>query len=286
MSYLDRIRQCNQYNLERCIPFYIEDEQLGWTEKSFLPHLKGHENVFEVSDESLRIHSSLDTVEARSEAIRPILWSLHQEGVIDTWVGELYPIVKAFDEAPRLLMERASTHYFGVKSFGVHINGLVKIKGETHVWIAKRALDKPFWPGMLDQMVAGGQPFGISLIDNVMKECEEEADIPLNVAGTAKLTAELHYCSQGSRGVNPDTLYVYDLWLPEDFVPKNTDGEVDSFELWTLDKLATVTEHSGIFKDNCNLVNIDLLIRLGIINERHSDYAKIKKELYAQNLMF
>lgn len=286
MSYLDRIRKCNEYNLERCVPFYIGDEQLGWTEKSFIQHLEVHDDVFDISAEALRFHEAFDSVDARSEAIQPILWSLHQQGIIDTWVGELYPIVKAFEEEPRLLIERASTHYFGVKSFGVHINGLVNKGGETHIWIAKRALDKPFWPGMLDQVVAGGQPFGISLIDNVVKECEEEADIPVDVARTAELTAELHYCSQGSRGINPDTLYVYDLWLPEDFVPRNTDGEVESFELWSLNKLREVTENSTVFKDNCNLVNIDLLIRLGLLDDKHEDYAQIKDELYAQTLVF
>ncbi|CAA6819577.1 MAG: NUDIX hydrolase, associated with Thiamin pyrophosphokinase [uncultured Thiotrichaceae bacterium] len=286
MSYLDRIRQCNQYDLERCIPFYIEDEQLGWTEKSFLKHLEIHDDVFNISDQKLSFHESLDTVEARSDAIQPVLWALHQQGVIDTWVDELYPIVKAFEEKPRLLIERASTHYFGVKSFGVHINGLVDKDGETHIWIAKRALDKPFWPGMLDQVVAGGQPFGISLIDNVVKECQEEADIPLEIARKAELTAELHYCSQGSRGINPDTLYVYDLWLPEDFVPRNTDGEVESFELWSLHQLRERTENTAVFKDNCNLVNIDLLIRLGMIDEKHKDYGQIKNELYAQALVF
>lgn len=286
MSYLERIRQCNQYDLDRCLPFYIGHEQLGWVDKSFIQHLVAHDQVFDVSDDALRFHASLNSLEARSEAIQPILWSLHQQGIIDTWVGELYPIVKAFEETPRLLIERASTHYFGVKSFGVHINGLVNKGGETYIWIAKRAVDKPFWPGMLDQMVAGGQPFGISLIDNVVKECEEEADIPAEVACKAELTAELHYCSQGSRGINPDTLYVYDLWLPEDFVPRNTDGEVDSFELWSLDKLRDVTEHSGEFKDNCNLVNIDLLIRKGLIIETHEDFAQIKAELYAKNSVF
>ena len=36
------------------------------------------------------------------------------------------------------------------------------------------------------------------------------------------------------------------------------------------------------FKDNCNLVNIDLLLRLGMITETHSDYAEITSSLYAQ----
>lgn len=30
------------------------------------------------------------------------------------------------------------------------------------------------WPGMLDHMVAGGLPHGISPLENVFKECQEE----------------------------------------------------------------------------------------------------------------
>ena len=35
---------------------------------------------------------------------------------------------------------------------------------------------------MLDHIVAGGQPHGISVVENVRKECEEEASIPLALA--------------------------------------------------------------------------------------------------------
>ena len=34
------------------------------------------------------------------------------------------------------------------------------------------------YPGLLDQMVAGGQPAGKSFVQNVKKESEEEASLP------------------------------------------------------------------------------------------------------------
>jgi hypothetical protein len=49
-------------------------------------------------------------------------------------------------------------------------------------WLGRRSRQKPTWPGMLDHIVAGGQPHGISVVDNVRKECEEEASIPLALA--------------------------------------------------------------------------------------------------------
>lgn len=42
-------------------------------------------------------------------------------------------------------------------------------------WVARRSKTKSMWPGMLDHMVAGGLPHGISPLENVFKECQEEA---------------------------------------------------------------------------------------------------------------
>jgi hypothetical protein len=44
--------------------------------------------------------------------------------------------------------------------------------------------------GMYDHIVAGGQPYGITPLDNVIKECEEEASIPIELAKLAKCTGK------------------------------------------------------------------------------------------------
>lgn len=281
MSYLDHIKNCNRYEADHFIPFYVDDEQVGWTLKTFAENLKAYPSVFLLDGISLRVHPDLKTAQQRSEAIAPVLWELHQKGVIDSWVDELYAVNQTFDETPRFIMERAAVSFFGVRGYGVHLNGLVKKQEGIYIWVARRTKDKPFWPGKLDQMVAGGQPVGVGLMDNMMKESEEEAAIPRSLASKAEFVSELHYCGAGIRGMNIDTLYNYDLWLPEDFVPKNTDGEVDAFLLMPLEEMAHMTETSVEFKDNCNLVNIDLLLRQGLINQSHPDYDEIKRRLYA-----
>ena len=69
-------------------------------------------------------------------------------------------------ELPALLhLERAAMIYFGIPSFGVHVNGFVRdpvTKRAAAVWIAKRSMSKATYPGLLDQMVAGAQPSGTS----------------------------------------------------------------------------------------------------------------------------
>jgi hypothetical protein len=40
-----------------------------------------------------------------------------------------------------------------------------------------------------------------------------------------------------------------------------------------------MTETTDDFKDNCNLVNIDLLLRMGLITPQHPEYSAIHAAL-------
>ncbi len=280
MSYLQRIEACNQYDLSIYKKFEIQNENLGWVNPAFCNQLSNYPDVFVITDTSITFHKELNTADKMTSAAAKVFSELHQQGIIDTWVDEIYPVLMRFAETPRMFVERAATSYLGIKSFGVHVNGLVEKEDGVYVWVGTRTMDKPFWPGKLDQMVAGGQPAGMGLLDNLVKEAAEEANIPEQLARQANYITSLSYCYEGNRGINPDTLFVYDLWLPESFIPKNTDGEVSSFQLISIEKLATIVEHTTEFKENCDLVNIDLLLRHGLIASRHPDYDEIKRRLY------
>jgi len=285
MSYLEKVKTCHRADLSQYLPFYIETTRLGWIKPAFVAHLKKWQQVFVCESDRVSLNPTLSTYQQRSEAVAPIFQGLHQQGVIDTWVGEAYPVTVDYDLPALMEIERAAAYYMGINSYGVHVNGLVKKAGQTYVWVATRARDKPFFPGKLDQIVAGGQPVGVGILDNVIKEAKEEADMPARIATTAQAHGRLDYCMDISRGLEIAGIYVYDVWLPADFVPKNTDGEVDSFELISLEKLSELTAHTDLFKTNCNLLNIDLLLRLGVITEAHADYVAITKQLYYSPLL-
>lgn len=292
MAYLDHIRRCNDFSTEGYLPFVVSGELIGWAKNSFVEALEPYDDVFDISPARFSLVDTLYTIELRTQAIADVAKSLHEKTVIRSWVGETYAISPTFGEEPCFYMERAAVAYFGVRSYGVHVNGLVKKPGGVYIWIARRTKDKPFWPGKLDQIVAGGQPAGIGLMDNVIKEAAEEANIPAHLAVQAELVSEIHYLGKNTLinslntpennnlGMNSDSLFNYDLWLPEDFIPENTDGEVDEFILMSLDEMAHLTDTTNEFKDNCNLVNIDLLIRQGVITEDHPKYNEIKQQLY------
>lgn len=284
MSYLSHIRRCNQFPKEQFLPFLIDGETFGLTHKDHIAHLTRYPSVFNADDKGLYLNPELDTPKKRTESVNEVVTELYQAGIIDSWVGERYSISTAFQSEPVMLIERAAVAFLGVRGYGIHMNGLVRKADGIHVWVAVRSRSKPFWPGMLDQMVAGGQPEGIGLLDNLIKEAAEEAAIPKSVSSHASFEGEIYYCAATHRGLNNDGIFIYDLWLDEDFVPHNTDGEVESFQLLPLTEVARLVDETTEFKDNCNLVNIDLFLRYGLIDEHHPDFEHIKTELYAEPL--
>ena len=280
MSYLERILECNRYDLSRFRPFIVGERRFGWVRDDFAAKLTEFSTVFKVSDKAVTIAPDLTSYEARSAAAHEVIAELHKRGEIDTWVNEPFPVTGAFDEEPVMEVERSSILYLGLPGFGIHMNGLVQTDDGIHVWVGTRSRERPFFPGKLDQMVAGGQPLRISLEDNLVKECKEEANIPEDIARTAQARGVVHYMQECSRGLDISTIFLYDLWLPEDFEPENTDGEVESFALIPLGEVARLSDETTLFKDNCNLVNVDLLIRSGVITAEHPDFGEMERLLY------
>jgi 8-oxo-dGTP pyrophosphatase MutT (NUDIX family) len=180
---------------------------------------------------------------------------------------------------PLLAMDRAAIPYFGIRSFGLHINGYVRRTDGLHLWVGRRANDRGVAPGKLDNLVAGGQPLGLTLEENLVKEAREEADLPPELALSARPVGAVTYLMENERGLKPDTLFCYDLELPEDVIPRNTDGEVEEFFLWPVAKVMESVRTTDDWKFNVNLVVIDFLVRHGYLGPTDPDYLDLVKGL-------
>ncbi|KAJ2386653.1 hypothetical protein H4S02_003755 [Coemansia sp. RSA 2611] len=195
------------------------------------------------------------------------------------WRNELYPVYGDSSDPNNVavFIERAASYNFGIRTFGVHINGIVRDRasGAVQMWVAKRSPSKQTWPGYLDQIVAGGIGNGLGAWASVVKECDEEGGIPQAIAETAVSAGTIQYFTKSVLGLQPETQYVYDLELPPDFVPFPKDGEVDSFHLWTLDQVMDRIKQN-LFKPNCAVCVIDFMIRHGYLTaETEPDYLQI-----------
>ncbi|MEW5304552.1 MAG: hypothetical protein WDW38_009278 [Sanguina aurantia] len=281
-GFAERIRECNTglEELPTLTPFFVCGVEVGKLKPGFVKVLQRFADVFQTvgpvgPSGRVEVAASLTTTEQRSAAVAAVLAQLRAEGVISGWRDELYPVVSAFTDEPVLLVERAAATHFGIKAYGVHVNGYVKKEDGLHIWVARRSMTKANWPGKLDHLVAGGQPHGLSPCANVVKECGEEAGVGESLAWTAVPVGAVSYLTISNTGYKPDVLFCYDLLLPEDFVPKAMDGEVESFQLWPVSRVAEVVSTTTEFKTNCCLVIIDFLIRHGQISPSAPGYLQL-----------
>jgi hypothetical protein len=272
MSLLDHIRLCQRRDMARFRPFMAEEAQVGWVRHDLAQQLAKYDDVFAVDDAAIRLQPRLADFDARSRAMAEIGVRLVETGVFRKLRGEDFPVVPAFGRPPLFRIDRIAVPAFGVKASGVHMNGFVRRVDGLHLWIGRRAKDKSVAPGKLDHLVAGGQPYGLGIRENLIKECAEEAAIPGPLAAQARATGTVSYVMEWEAGLRDDVLYVFDLELPPDFRPRNTDGEIEEFMLWPAARVLREIETTDNFKFNVNLVLIDFLIRHGVIGPERTDY--------------
>jgi Domain of unknown function (DUF4743) len=259
--------------------FIVADRHVGWMQPDFAQLLAEFPSVFYLTDGEVHLHDRLDGVKDRSKAVADVLVKLHERGAIPGWRGELYPVNRRFGEAPVLLMERAATPLFGVQTYGINVSGLVREGDAWKVWIARRAMTKHVDPGMLDLVVGGGQPHGISLANNLLKECAEEACIGPTLAERAKPASITTMVIEAAEGLRVGVQFNFDLELPADFQPRNDDGEVAEFQLWSMERLEENLRTADDFMFDAALAKLDLLVRFGCVNPDDPDYLDLIAQL-------
>ena len=281
MSLLDRIRYCQERHAARFRRFQVAGHPVGWVAQELADRLRGFPQVFAVSREAVQLVGGLDSAERRTRAVGDVILRLHEEGWFSGWRGEAFAVSTAFHTPPLLQLERAAARAFGVRCYCVQLNGIVERDGELQTWIARRSLSKPVGPGKLDQIVGGGQPVGIGLRANLIKECAEEASIPEALARRARPVGAVAYLRQAGDICDDEVLFNYDLLLPPDFAPLNADGEVADFELWPLARVKAVLAGSEDFLFDVALSLLDFLVRHGAIGPSDPDYIEICEGLWS-----
>jgi len=269
VTYLQRIAECNRAELRRFRPLLVGNDQIGW-----LRH-----DLADVLGERVEAGRRLDGVAARTEAFAAMVAELQQRGLAPAGTGERIA-VSVERGAPVLLeLERSAAPCFGVRSYGVHVNGYVRRDGRLWTWLARRAMTRAEYPGMWDNLVGGGLRAGCSLDDDLQRECAEEAGIDPDRASRARAAGLISYCREVPHGLAPNLAFVFDLELDPDFQPEAVDGEVDRFVLMPVEEVAALVAETVEVKPNCNLVIIDFLVRHGVIPPETPHYVEIVRRL-------
>ncbi|NQV99326.1 MAG: DUF4743 domain-containing protein [Rhodospirillales bacterium] len=280
MSLIDRVSACAVYDAGRFLDFHVDAVRVGGVHRDTVRHLTAFPDLLTITDKTISLRPHLATYEARTRAMAQIVNVLRGDGLVPGWRDEAYPVGVGFSAPALFQIERAAVALFGFRGYGVHLNGYVRDQGQIRLWVGKRALSKPTGPGKLDQIVAGGQPVGMGLHDNLIKECAEEASIPATLAARARPVGTISYRTSRPEGLRDDVLFNYDLELPATFQPTNSDGEVEAFYLWPIEKVRNVLERTNDFKFNSGLVVIDFMVRHGIIDADEPGYADLVAGLH------
>ncbi|XP_026881665.2 thiamin pyrophosphokinase 2 [Electrophorus electricus] len=262
-------------SLETCLRFEVAGEHVGWVTPGVACILARFPNVFCARGGAVALAADLDSCEKRSEAVGAALQELREHGCLTClrgWRSEKYAVMARYCDSPLMHMERAATSVFGVKRYGVHINGYSRDgDGNLSMWIARRSNTKQTYPGKLDNLAAGGLAAGCSIKHTLVKECQEEACIPESLAEKARPVGTISYTYEDEEGVFPECQFVFDLELPTNFRPQIGDGEVQAFYFYPINKVKELLVCEE-FKPNCAMVVLDFLIRHSVIEPDSEPY--------------
>jgi 8-oxo-dGTP pyrophosphatase MutT (NUDIX family) len=264
----DRLRAALAAPRSRYRPLWVERHAAGWLDDARALRLAEFTAVFDVRDEGVSFVAGIDTPVARTGALADVARALAAAGELTPWRDERYAVAAAFGAPPLFLLERAAARFFGVHTHAAHVNGLVALPAGTAMWFARRSPTKAIDPGMLDNLVGGGVAAGATVAGTVAKEAWEEAGVPAGLARRAVPTGTVEICREQPDGLQRETVFVHDLWLPADFVPAGQDGEVVAHRLVPLHEAAALIALAAgpdAVTADASLVILDCLLRHGAI---------------------
>jgi 8-oxo-dGTP pyrophosphatase MutT (NUDIX family) len=279
MSFADHIRACNNYQPSRVVPLLAGGRRIGWLRRDNAAALARFDTVFAVEPDRMRLVAEGDA-DAISAAVDAVVEALVGETSIPKWRNETFDVMARWGDPPIFRLDRGAVPFFGVRAYGVHLNGYRFVDGRLHLWIGRRAPDKRVAPNKLDNLVAGGIGNGYGVAATLIKEAEEEAGMPGPLIRRAVPVGAVTYCMETELGIRDDVLFVYDLETPADFVPRNSDGEIVHFELMPAEIVLEQIRSTDDFKFNVNLVILDFALRHGLLEVEDPEYLDVASGLH------
>jgi len=279
MSFSDHIRWCNNYDPARVVPLTAGNARVGLLRRDNAAALRRFPDVFAAGEDKVELVARGD-VGAVSRAIDAVIDALVGEGRVPKWRNETFDAAPRWGAPPVFRLDRGAVPFFGTRAYGVHLNGYLRQGDQLCLWVGRRSADKQVAPNKLDNLVAGGIGNGHGVDETLLKEGEEEASIPRSLLNHAISASAVSYRMETKLGIRDDVLFVYDLEMPVDFVPKNRDGEIVHFELMPASAVLERIRATSDFKFNVNLVILDFAVRHGLLRPDDPEYLDVATGLH------
>lgn len=249
---------------ETYLPWSVGGRVVGRITRRRALRLEAWPSVFVRGVDGVELAPSLASADARTQALDGVARALAAEGELSAWRDERYAVRADENDPPLLDLERAAARFFGIHTCAAHANGLVRDGEGWRMWLARRSPSKAIDPGRLDNLVGGGIAAGSDARTTLTREAFEEAGIPAALAERARAAGRVEIRRDQPDGLQRETIHVYDLWLPQDFEPRNQDGEAVEHRLCAPDAVLSILETDDITAD-ASLVIADFLLRHGAI---------------------
>ena len=208
----------------------VQDEQtIGHITPEFIPYIRETLQANAIPLITIgndRLHIQLGRPQDLSTSLYQLANKMHAAGYISGWRNEDFAWLDQ-NGHQHFRLERSAFRTFGFRSMATHINGYTK---SGSLWLGRRSETKATDPSKLDNIAAGGISADETPWVCAKRELWEEAGVPTQIADQVEPVGRIHMRRPiPARGFHDEQLYIYDLELPDHFVPTNHDGEVSGF---------------------------------------------------------
>ena len=281
MSFADHIRACNNADPARLVPLLASDgRRIGWLLPDNAAALSRFPGVFAVEKRRVRLVAEGD-VDAVSAAVDEVVEALVVEKQVPKWRNETFDVMARWGDTPLFRLDRGAVPFFGVRAYGVHLNGYRFVDGRNCICGSAAARRTS---GSRPTSSTTSSPAASATATASPRRCSRKprrrAAIPAPLVARARPAGAVSYLMETEIGIRDDVLFVYDLELPADFAPKNSDGEIVHFELMPADAVVERVRATDDFKFNVNLVILDFAMRHGLIAVDDPEYLDVATGLH------
>ena len=170
---------------------------------------------------------------AVTPALNLLAQALRAQGRCGPWRDEQLAVCNARGE--RLgTVERGAVRVLGIATRAVHLVGLAP---DGRMWVQQRSKTKPNNPGMWDTLMGGMVSAADTLQQALERETWEEAGLRLPELLGSEHGGQVDFSRPsregGGVGYMVERIDWFRCTVPEVLEPRNQDGEVERFELWS-----------------------------------------------------
>ncbi len=247
------------------VPFVVDGIEVGSVAVAHLPALAAETALVEVQPARVVWHGRGGDSDGAFDNLHR---RLRAAGLIHAWRDEPFAIVDPHSLRVLARIERAAARFWGTLTFGAHATGyVVGPDGRPELlWIAQRSFTKATDPGLHDNLIGGGVPWGQSPEEALVREAFEEAGLLPAQLGGVQPGSVLRLQRDVPEGLQHEWLHSYDLPLRAGLRPHNQDGEVAAFTLMPVADALALAAGTQMTVDAA-LVTLDFALRHGLLQD-------------------